>query len=290
MNISKIYYCIWLSIMTLYALAIANPKSWDITTEDCIFNPSFEILDQFDSPLDWDIKDPEVTGVHVIADKNTRRDGDVSVKMYVGHDGVLKPVFMSQRLLFDLRQTEEFYVWTWVKTATVDSTFNFQLAVQQGLILPGRPWYISKRWSVITSVSNANDWEPVETVIETHPDANKFELVFKFDENTMPGCTAWVDGIEIFADIAKGPSLETNTHSLSTIDNNISFNGTIVTFSRPTNYHLRIFSTNGKLLRGQSGYDKMTNRFNHRLAPGCYVLGVESGLGTSVRHFIVPTK
>jgi len=258
-------------------------------TTDYINNPSFDVLDDMGIPVDWKIKAPEESGVYVVGDTETKKVGEASCKMYVGFNGIQKTTFMEQRPAtsgeFALISAGTFYARAWVKTHEVNAIMGFQVVDHQANMPGGPPWFQTVKYDAFVTGSGTNDWELKEKKVEVASGANAIIFQMFLNKSLMPGCTAWVDGIEI--SLEPFTTAVHKTSRIHTQSKSLSFQGNRVTFTQPANYRLQIFSANGKRFVNRSGYGKSIDLHKRQLAPGYYIVKVQSELGELNRPFVV---
>jgi len=261
-------------------------------TTDYLLNPSFDVLDDMNLPVDWKIIDSEKTGVHVVADTEEKMDGSASLKMYVGPDGVKNAIVMSQGFAndgFGLIMAEKFYTRVWIKSVEVNHSAGFQAVAHQGYKPGGPPYWVTKNFGAMGLVRGTTDWKLYEKEFTIHAETNAIICQMYLPKGIFPPCTVWVDGIQISTEplppTSVKPAMKSKVNS-----EKVSLVGSRIELSQSAEYQVQVFGANGAQVVNWAGYGKTIDLLKKQLAPGCYIVKVQSALGDLRKPFVIQPR
>ena len=268
-----------------------------LTTEDLLSNANFEQADNLGLPIDWNVGNPDEKKYMVAVDTETKYEGESSLMITVTDDGNTGDIHIAQNLAkktdrdpSEIVGREKLYCRAWVKYKDVSSIAAYQLVIQQAQTLSSAPWISWKGWdSFFADAGTQDEWKQVEGEIDIHPDANAWIFRVYLRKNMFPGCTVWVDNIEIqTADFGSVPVVKKIQKKERS--NALSLNGNNVVFNRPTNYRLNVFTPNGKQYFTTSGYGSKIDLADANVAAGYYIINILSDIGNMTQPFIMPVR
>jgi hypothetical protein len=261
----------------------------EMETEDLISNAGFEYEDNLGFPVDWGYSngDAEENNIIYKIDKETKMAGESALMVtVVGDEGNPKSAMIYQDFLTPVFGQEKIYCKAWIKYKDVSAAHGLQLVVHQGTSLPSQPFFETAKWSSWATFGGSDDWQQVEGEVDIHPDANKWTFRVFLSAGMFSSCTVWVDNIELSTE----PVSVSNTLSQKDRATMFSIQGNKVHFNQPANYQMQVFSANGREVYTQSGNNTNVQLARKNMAAGCYVVKIQSDIGSMVKSFIVDAR
>ena len=269
--------------------------SWSqLVTEDLLSNAGFDLEDNLGMPVDWTPKNPERVGFTAIVDKEDKMVGEGALRVAVTAEITDRDIHVTQGLQTFPFGEERLYFRGWVKYKNVSGN-NFHIVVHEAKSNPSPPYWeeISGGWQrAYYGGGTEDEWIQVEGDVPIRADANTAVFRIWVGKGQMPGCTVWVDEMELSTAPLPPPGEDPPPTAVSNISAKeraamLSVNGNRVQFNRPVNYQLNVFSPNGKRSLHLSGYGKMVDLTNAHLPGGYYIIKVNSDIGDAVQPMIL---
>ena len=256
-----------------------------LTTEDLLSNAGFNQKDGIGYPIDWKVKIKDDDQANVVVDivENDTKEGAGALRIIV-KELLTKDVFVEQSLLPGSAMAgQTLYCRSWAKVSTNVGYF-FQIPIRMGNVLPGPPWWESGPFVDIGTPSQPGVWEQSEKEIECSANMSAFLCAVWLSKNIMPGCTLWVDNIELSTE-----PTSINKHITTNVRTDMfSVHGKQVSFHSPTNYQVRIYTPNGKQYDVRSGYGQSVTLSD--LPAGYYILNMQLGSDKVIHPFVVSNR
>jgi len=290
-RVTKLLGQIGVLTVTLFSFAWSQ-----LVTEDFLSNPGFELEDNLGLPVDWaQAGNAEAKGIIYKVDKETKKVGDGALMVTVAEDGNTADGLINQGLMTFPFGEEKLYCRAWVKYKDVSSAFGFQLVIHQAKRNPSAPFWEEiggwKNW--YAGAGSVDEWTQVEGEVDLLSNANAGIFRVYLRKGMFPGCTVWVDNIEISTEPLPPPGPITDVNNnISAKERNtmLSINGNQVQFNSPTNYQMKIYSPNGQQIVSQSGFGTKVDLPNKKMATGCYIVKIQSDVGNLTKSFTINSR
>jgi len=258
-----------------------------LATEDLLSNAGFDLEDNLNLPVDWKAQgDPAERGVVYGVDKENKKVGDGALMVTVGENGNSKDALINQGLLTQYGLGEKIYCKAWVRYKNVSSIAGYQLVIHQAKRNSGPPWYETIKWSDwFSGAGSSEEWHQVEGSVDINPNANSWTFRVYLRKDMMPGCTVWVDNIELSTEPVSISRLSASERAEM-----LSVSGNTVQFTQPSNYEMQIYTPNGRQFVTQSGRGTKINLIDQNLAAGRYIVKIHSEIGSLVESFSITNR